>query len=330
MGFSDLPPIQNGQEYLDIAFQRARTNARKHTLADHEKNPLDREKSLSLIKIATINDYLDAKLSTLIQKYPDFDSLSEFYVQLLRATVDYAMLKKSLGALQWYVRRVQSLSKQTSRLIKTSTNAAHVGRHLNQYYGRISSMMKQIKDELSFLHRARQAMRTYPSIKDEFTVCIAGFPNVGKSTMLTQLTSATPEINNYAFTTKTLNIGYRELHALKIQYVDTPGTLAREEKQNVVEKQASMALRYAAHVVMYVFDLTESCGYTVEEQLKLFKQLKRMAKPMCAYLSKQDLLTEGDIAQFKEKHFEKKNIPLYLTIDELDTFVLKRYREAYR
>lgn len=330
MGFSDLPTIQHGSEYLDVAFARARKNAREHTLADHEKNPVDREKTLALIKVTSVTDYLMDKMNTLISKYPDFESLSEFYIQLIRSTMSHADLKKSLGALQWCARQIHTVSKQSSRQIKTATSVGHVGKHLREFYGRVSSLFKQIDKELKFLHAARQTMRTYPSIKDEFTLCIAGFPNVGKSTLLAKLTEAKPEINNYAFTTKTLNVGYRTLHALRMQYVDTPGTLARAEKQNTVERQASLALRYVAHVIVYVFDITESCGYTLEEQLKLFKQLKKLAKPMCAFLSKQDLLTEGDIAQFQEKHFEKKNIPLFLSTEEIDAFSLKKYREAYR
>ncbi len=330
MGFSDLPTIQMPQEYLDIAFQRARQNARKHTLEGVEKNPLQREKTLTLIKITTVADYMQERFTVLIDKYPDFDSMSEFYVQMIRSTLNYNDLKKSLGALQWFARRVHAISKQTSRQVKTATSTDHVGNHLSQFYGRVSSLMKQITPEMKFLHNARQIMRTYPSIKDEFTICIAGFPNVGKSTLLRKLTSATPEVNDYAFTTKTLNVGYRELHALKLQYVDTPGTLAREDKQNTVEKQATMALKYVSNVIMYVFDITETCGYTVTEQLKLFKQLKKLGKPMCAYLSKTDLLSEGDIAQFKEKNFEQKSIPLYSTIEELDKLALKVYRDTYR
>lgn len=330
MGFSDLPTIQHANEYLDVAFQRARQNARKHKLADYEKSHLNREKSLSLIKVTSVTDYLTDRFGALIDKYPDFDSLSEFYVQLLRTTVSYKDLKRALGALQWYQRQVRSVSRQASRQIKTSTTPDHVGRHLNQFYGRVSSLMKQIKPQLTFLHEARQIMRTYPSVKDDFTICIAGFPNVGKSTLLSKLTSATPEINSYAFTTKTLNIGYRTQNALQMQYIDTPGTLARDEKQNMVEKQASLALRYASHAIIYVFDITESCGYTITQQLKLFKQLKRLARPMMAYLSKQDLLSDGDIQAFTDSHFESKSIPLVLSIEKLDAFALHQYREKYR
>jgi nucleolar GTP-binding protein len=83
-------------------------------------------------------------------------------------------------------------------------------------------------------------------------VAIAGFPNVGKSTLLNRLTGATAETNAYAFTTKSLNMGAIEYRHNTIQFIDTPGTLARPEKMNDIERQAYLAMKYAAHLIIYV------------------------------------------------------------------------------
>ena len=45
-------------------------------------------------------------------------------------------------------------------------------------------------------------MKDYPTIKTSlFTVAICGFPNVGKTTLLSKMTPSEPEISNYSFTT---------------------------------------------------------------------------------------------------------------------------------
>ncbi len=44
------------------------------------------------------------------------------------------------------------------------------------------------------------------------TIVIAGFPNVGKSTLLNQISGADPQIANYPFTTKGIQIGHVERH----------------------------------------------------------------------------------------------------------------------
>lgn len=328
MGFSDLPPVEKVDVFLDAAFKAARENAREHTLAEHEKSPLDRTKTLGIIKINTVNDNLVGKLDFLIAKYPNFDNLSEFYTQLLKHSLNFKQLKKSLGALGWLKDQIRKFSRDFLQKVKRSNDAAAIDGLTKQYYGRISSLVKQVKKDLHYLHGARQILRDFPSIKEElFTICIAGFPNVGKSTILSKLTTAKPEINSYAFTTTKLNIGYMvSSGGTKMQFIDTPGTLNREDLMNPVERHAFLAIRYVADLILYVFDLTENCGYSVKDQQKLFKTLKATGKPMLCYLSKTDLLDDMTQENF-ERTFEGKKIPLCTTQEELKDTLQTYQRE---
>ncbi|MFP4523652.1 MAG: GTPase [Candidatus Woesearchaeota archaeon] len=324
MGFSDLPPIERVEVYLDTAFRKARLNARKHVLADHEKSVLNREKSLALIKIDTVRSHITSSFQKIIAAYPNFDNLTEFYTQLLHLTLDYNTLKKSLGSFKWVVDQTHSFSKEFARKIKRTSDAQKAAQLLKQYYGRVSSVLKQIKKELVYLNSAREVLRTFPSLKqDTFTVAIAGFPNVGKSTLLSQITPAKPQIHSYAFTTKGLNQGYAKKNGLDIQFIDTPGTLNRLEKMNTVEKIAYLALRYAADYVVYVFDITQA-SYPLADQQKLFKQLKKSAKPIVCYLSKTDLLSDAQIEGF-ESLFSQKKILLFTDRDALIDYLWNNY-----
>ncbi|MCF7798325.1 50S ribosome-binding GTPase [Candidatus Woesearchaeota archaeon] len=316
MAFNDLPPIEKLDVYLDSAFKRARTNARKYVLKESEKSALARTRTLALLKIGTIKDYLSESFRSIIAKYPNFDNLTEFYTQLLKVLLDYKKLKKSLGSIDWFVKQLALLSKKYGRLVRSATSANQVDMFMGEYYGRVSSSLKQIKGELQSLHGARQQLREFPSIKEGlFTVCIAGFPNVGKSTLLSKLTPAKPEINRYAFTTKKLNMGYSADDGKKIQFIDTPGALNRLEKMNEIEKQAFLAMKYVGDVLVYVFDLTED-SYPLADQQKLFKRLKDLDKTMLCYLSKTDILDSSVITDFQET-FVKKKIPLYLNQEQL-------------
>ncbi len=133
-----------------------------------------------------------------------------------------------------------------------------------------------------------------------YTIAIAGFPNVGKSTLLSKLTTAKPEIKAYAFTTKTLNLGYYRKHPYTLQIIDTPGTLTRFNKMNAIEQQAYLALQYAAHLIVYIYDLTEA-SYPLSDQEKLYTHMQELDKPMIVYLSKTDLLTPHQVHTFLQK-----------------------------
>ena len=327
MGFTDLPTIETADTYLDNAFKKARAMARDHTLGDHEKSKIQREKTLGLIKINAIKDYLIAQFDIIIAKYPNMDNLSEFYVQLLRLTLNFKQLKKSLGSLNWANDQIRILNRVTRPKLLGTTEVEQAQQAQRAYYGRISSVIKQIKKELAYLHLARQMMRTYPSIKENlFTVCIAGFPNVGKSTLLSKITPAKPEIGSYAFTTKQLNLGYMTTEGIKFQFIDTPGTLNRIEKMNPIETQAYLAIRYVANAIIYVFDITEESGYMLKDQQKLLKVLKETGKTIYCYLSRTDLLRQEEIDAFM-KTFDKKKIPLFTSFDDIQIALLSQYKK---
>ena len=51
--------------------------------------------------------------------------------------------------------------------------------------------------------------------------------------------------------------------------IDTPGILDHSlEERNTIEMQAITALAHLRAAVLYVMDVSEQCGHTVEEQVR--------------------------------------------------------------
>jgi nucleolar GTP-binding protein len=307
MNFQNLAKIETADFYIDLAMRKAREKADNIRKQKLDLNRFEKSKKLELAKIETLRTVLIDNMDRIVRSFPSIDDLPEFYQQLIKVTLDYGYLKKSLGAVNWSRNKLIEFYSVYNNKLKRTKDFAVINQITREYMGRSVSTIKQIKKELLYLENARRTMKGFPAIKEFDCVAIAGFPNVGKSTLLKRMTTAKPEIADYSFTTKKLNLGILELENEEVQLIDTPGTLNRFEKMNYIERQADLALKYLANVIIYVFDPTES--YSVKEQEKLFHHIKRFDKPIIVYVSKEDISDEAIysslVKRFKAVSFDK-------------------------
>ena len=86
---------------------------------------------------------------------------------------------------------------------------------------------------------------------------------------MTQITRADVEVHNYPFTTKSIFCGHTDYRYLRWQVLDTPGILDHPlEDRNVIEMQAITALAHLRAAVLYFLDISETCGYSIEQQVR--------------------------------------------------------------
>ena len=195
--------------------------------------------------------------------------------------IDLDKLRKSLGAVDWARKTCQMIYTKQSRFLKKTKNMDFLKQKQKEIYGRMTSVVKQIKKELQLLSNAEQIIRKFPDIQEIPTIVIAGYPNVGKSSVLRCISKAKPMVAQYPFTTKEIHVGHisrKEKHIIhKYQIIDTPGLLDRPlEKRNDIELQAVAALDHLADIILFIIDPSETCGYSYDAQKKLLKDLKKM------------------------------------------------------
>jgi nucleolar GTP-binding protein len=64
------------------------------------------------------------------------------------------------------------------------------------------TLIKKLKSSLSYLEEVRKHMSRLPSIDtNQRTLILTGYPNVGKSSLINNLTKANVDVQPYAFTT---------------------------------------------------------------------------------------------------------------------------------
>ncbi|MFA6461947.1 MAG: GTPase [Candidatus Woesearchaeota archaeon] len=306
MNFQTLPPVENAKQLLNLAFKIAREKSEQKSMRG-QKDMGRAIKQKESQKLDIIKDVLNSRLSKFQRDFPEVDILPPFYSELCRLTLDMGNFKKSFGALKWAMDKIAFFQRQYNSKINRELDRYKISTISKEFYGRISSVMKQIDENLKYLESCRRIMKTYPDVKDMFTVCLYGFPNVGKTTLLNKLTGTRAEVADYSFTTKTINAGYLKSGEDKVQVLDVPGTLARIEKLNLIELQAELVVKELANLIIFIFDASEHGGYTIEKQEELLKHLGK-DKKVLIYLSKVDLAEPELLSQIKHKGYSLEEI----------------------
>ena len=322
--FSKMPQIPRKDELLNKAFQRARKV--KKTIDKHDRINSIREHEQN--KISTVSTVISTTLENILENTPKISNLDPFHKHLVELVIDAGQFKKSLAALKWASHFNTDIAHKYRRRLK-GTPLKSLAPVRKEYYGRVSSILKQIKRDLIFLEDCRNILKKLPTLKNLPTVVLAGYPNVGKSSLLKSLTGAEPKVQPYPFTTTKILLGYIDE---KIQVIDTPGLLDRPiEQKNKIEMQAMLALQYRANLIIYLIDPTETCGYTVEQQKSLYEDIKSSFKqtPILLCATKSDLTLPPPKKHEKQKKSKTKDTPYSLSsktnegIDTLKKHLIK-------
>ena len=148
-------------------------------------------------------------------------------------------------------------------------------------------------------------------------VGLLGFPNVGKSTLLSVATSAKPKIANYHFTTISPNLGVVGMYDKSFVIADIPGLIEG------AHEGAGLGLDFLKHiertkVLIHVVDISGSEGRDPIADFEminneLFSYSEKLSKkPQIIAANKMDLLGEDDenFTKFK-KYVEDKGLKVF-------------------
>lgn len=153
-------------------------------------------------------------------------------------------------------------------------------------------------------------------------VGLIGFPNVGKSTLLSRVTNANPKIANYHFTTLSPNLGVVDMDGGGFVLADIPGLIEG------ASEGAGLGYEFLRHIertklMIHVVDAASTEGrdpvedvYKINEELKAYRADLAGRKQVIA-ANKLDTLSndvfecdESPLKRLKDE-FEPKGIPVF-------------------
>jgi nucleolar GTP-binding protein len=245
-----LPYVPSADDLIDGCFRAGSKEAKK--IRSTRKPKEVRMRLSEEERIHCISRRICGELSSIVKSFPSYGKLPPFYKKLFDIQVDKDEYKKSLGALSWVCARVSAIENESVHAVRTGK--PHASKH---FLGKTSSLLTRVSGSLDYLKDVKGKLSSFPVIKELPTLVVAGYPNVGKSTFVRNLTGSKIEVASYPFTTKGLLIGYAKLGHKTIQVIDSPGLLDRPmSARNKIELQAVLALQELSDKILFLFDPT--------------------------------------------------------------------------
>jgi GTP-binding protein len=148
-------------------------------------------------------------------------------------------------------------------------------------------------------------------------VGLVGFPNVGKSTLISRISAAKPKIADYPFTTLTPNLGVVALSDDRSFVVaDVPGLIEGAHRGLGLGHQFLRHLE-RTRVLVHLIDVSGASGRdpvedfgTIQRELELYRP-ELAEKPAIAAANKIDIASDAKVMRRLATHLMKRGIPLH-------------------
>ncbi|KAJ5914309.1 Nucleolar GTP-binding protein 1 [Penicillium tannophilum] len=281
--WKDIAPVPTHQEFLDIVLSRTQRQLPTQIRAGFK---ISRIRGFYTRKVKYTQETFGDKFQAILDGFPRLQDIHPFHKDLMNTLYDADHFRIALGQVSTAKHLIETVSRDYVRLIKYAQSLFQCKQLKRAALGRMATICRRLKDPLVYLEQVRQHLGRLPSIDPNTrTLLICGYPNVGKSSFLKNITRADVDVQPYAFTTKSLFVGHFDYKYLRFQAIDTPGILDHPlEEMNTIEMQSITAVAHLRSAILYFMDLSEQCGYSVQDQIKLYHSIKPLFANKIVYI----------------------------------------------
>eukprot|EP00735_Rhodelphis_limneticus_P014131 TRINITY_DN8131_c0_g1::TRINITY_DN8131_c0_g1_i1::g.7236::m.7236 TRINITY_DN8131_c0_g1::TRINITY_DN8131_c0_g1_i1::g.7236 ORF type:complete len:672 (+),score=175.08,sp/Q9C6I8/NOG1_ARATH/52.68/0.0,NOG1/PF06858.9/8.8e-29,NOGCT/PF08155.6/4.4e-27,MMR_HSR1/PF01926.18/7.7e-18,FeoB_N/PF02421.13/1.8e-09,Miro/PF08477.8/7e-05,PPV_E1_C/PF00519.12/0.0082,DUF258/PF03193.11/0.019,Dynamin_N/PF00350.18/1.8,Dynamin_N/PF00350.18/26,Dynamin_N/PF00350.18/4.7e+03,RNA_helicase/PF00910.17/49,RNA_helicase/PF00910.17/1.6,Ras len=303
--FKKIQTVPTAKDFIDIVLSMTQ---RKTPTVVHKGYKISRIRQFYMRKVKYTQQNYHEKLSQILDDFPRLDDIHPFYADLINVLYDRDHYKLALASLSRARSMIDQICKDYVKLLKYGDSLYRCKMLKRAAMGRMCTLMKKQGASLAYLEQVRQHLSRLPSIDPKTrTLIICGYPNVGKSSFMNKLTRADVEVQPYAFTTKSLFVGHTDYEYLRWQVIDTPGILDHPlEERNTIEMQSITALAHLRASILYFFDISEQCGYSIKQQVALFHSIRPLFanKPLILVINKIDVVPWANVRADDRKLIE--------------------------
>ncbi len=252
------------EEKIDISGKIARSSK------------ISRARSIYLAKVDRVFSLL-ADLVGRCARLPRSSSMHPFYAEIAMIASE-KMYDSLIDRCRRAVYIVTSLYREYRRRITGSEDPVEVEKLSREFVGRALSTVRRGLRGIDLLGRAVEEISRSPCISEEaINIVVCGMPQVGKSTLVSRISSAKPETSPFPFTTKNIVMGHLEVGGEVIVVIDTPGILDRPiDEMNEIELKAVAAIKNLADLALFLIDPRRGSYYSLSEQLEVLKSVTEL------------------------------------------------------
>ncbi|CAD8145254.1 unnamed protein product [Paramecium octaurelia] len=293
--FKTIRPVMPAKDMINVILSKTQ---RKTPTVVHPGYDISRIRGFYMRKVKFTQETIHEKIDAILQDFPKLDDIHPFYADLINVLYDKDHYKLALGHVHACRNVIDNIAKDYCRLLKYGDSLYRCKMLKRAALGRMCTTLKKLTSSLNYLDEVRKHLSRMPAINPfERTLLVTGFPNVGKSSFVNNITNANLDVQPYPFTTQNLYVGHTDYNFVRWQVIDTPGVLDHSlSERNPIEMQAITALAHLKACIMFFLDISETCSYSIDQQIALFKDLKPLFKNKPLLL----VMTKIDIKKFEQ------------------------------
>ncbi|CAB1113519.1 unnamed protein product [Ectocarpus sp. CCAP 1310/34] len=299
-GLKSLPIVTPSIELLSHASRRSKKVSQDMLI----KNARNRSRKWVAERMDMLGKATSKPLRDIIRQYkhqlpilhPFEATLADLTVRAREKTGERT-LQSVLDDVNDFRKVALEISKSAAREGKLGEKKSEIMQTMDAGYSRMEDHFLTNGSVLEDLTEIQKSLRSLPIVQLHLpTVVLVGAPNVGKSSIVRAVSTGTPEVNSYPFTTRGMALGHMfhpETNA-RYQIMDTPGVLSRPDgERNEMEALTLASMQHLPTAVIFVMDLSGHSGHlsSLDNQMQVRHELRRRfpRRPWLDVVSKADL-----------------------------------------